>query len=93
MDDFSSQNPENPIMAYLLDHDYSAQNLSFDNLKNGDFAKVSVLLQAAQKNDCLAFLCLVTYQRSSYGDVQFYGRHSYHAEIPVEEPFQQVACY
>jgi predicted 2-oxoglutarate/Fe(II)-dependent dioxygenase YbiX len=68
---------EKPILTYLLDHAYSEKNICMDNLKNGDFSKASVLLDAAEKSDCQAYLCLVTYYRSSYGDVS-YGHNRYH---------------
>ena len=62
-----------PILTYLLDHSYSEQNLSLANLKHGDFAKASVLLSAAANNGCQAYLCLATYHRESYGEVDSYG--------------------
>jgi hypothetical protein len=43
------------------------------NLKHGDFAKASVLLNAAAKSGCQAYLCLATYYRTSYGEVDGYG--------------------
>lgn len=64
---------DNPILTYLLDHSYSEQNLSMANLKHGDFAKASVLLNAAVKSGCQAYLCLATYSRTSYGEVYGYG--------------------
>ena len=60
---------DKPILTYLLDHSYSEQNLSLANLKHGDFAKASVLLNAAANNGCQAYLCLATYHRESYGEV------------------------
>ncbi len=56
------------MVAYLLDHSYSEQNLSMANLKNNDFSRASILLKLAEKNRCRAFLCLVSYLRESYGD-------------------------
>ena len=64
---------DKPILTYLLDHSYSEQNLSLANLKHGDFAKASVLLNAAANNGCQAYLCLATYHRESYGEVDSYG--------------------
>lgn len=69
-------NSENPILTYLLEHSYTEKNISLSNLKHGDFAKASILLKAAAENDCQAFLCLVTYYRTSYGDTAYYGRYS-----------------
>ena len=70
------EDSENPILAYLLEHSYSEQNISLSNLKQSDFAKASVLLNAAEQNGCQAFLCLVTYLRTSYGETIYYGRYS-----------------
>lgn len=61
------------ILAYLLEHSYSEQNLSLANLKHSDFAKASVLLNAAARCGCQAYLCLVTYHQASYGEVTGYG--------------------
>lgn len=60
-----------PLMTYLLDHSYSDKNLSFDNLKNGDYYKAQSLLTAAKQSDCEAYLCLVTYHRESYGELPY----------------------
>ena len=64
---------DKPILTYVLDHSYSEQNLSLANLKHGDFAKASVLFNAAAKSGCQAYLCLATYHRASYGEVDSYG--------------------
>ena len=62
-----------PLLTVLLDHSYSEQNLSMANLKLSDFAKASVLLNAAVNSGCQAYLCLVTYHQASYGEVASYG--------------------
>ena len=67
---------ENPLLTYLLEHSYTEQNISLSNLKRGDFAKAFALLNAAEQNDCHAFLCLVTYYRTSYGETPYFGRYS-----------------
>ncbi|MEZ4679948.1 MAG: 2OG-Fe(II) oxygenase [Caldilineaceae bacterium] len=74
-----------PILTYLLEHSYSEQNLSLANLKHSDFAKASVLLNAAAQCGCQAYLCLVTYHQASYGEVTGYSygwgsRHGYYDE-------------
>ena len=71
---WSQATHDNSILTYLLDHSYSEQNLSMANLKHGDFAKASVLLNAAANSGCQAYLCLATYYRTSYGEVDSYGR-------------------
>jgi len=77
---------EQPILTYLLEHDYTEKNLSFENLKNGDLSKARVLMDAAEKNNCQAFLCLVTYYRNSYGDVGYY---SYDDDDLDEDDFEE----
>ncbi len=57
---WSQETHDNAILTYLLDHSYSEQNLSMANLKHGDFAKASVLLNAAANSGCQAYLCLAT---------------------------------
>ena len=78
---WTQENNDNPILTYLLEHDYTEENISLSNLKSGDFAKASVLLDAAKKNDSQAFLCLVTYYRESYGETTFYDRYSYDDDL------------
>ncbi len=73
---WTRENSENPILTYLLEHSYTEQNISMSNLKHSDFAKASVLLNAAEENGCQAFLCLATYYRTSYGETVYYGRYS-----------------
>ena len=73
---WTQENSENPILTYLLEHSYTEKNISLSNLKRSDFAKASVLLKAAEENNCQAFLCLVTYYRTSYGETPYYGRRS-----------------
>ena len=85
---WTQTNQETPILAYLLEHSYSEKNICLANLKNGDFAKASVLLQAAEQNNCQAFLCLVTYYRTSYGETAYYGRYSYRDDL-TEDDFDE----
>jgi len=70
------ENRENPFLTYLLEHSYTEQNLTLANLKLSDFAKASVLLNAAEKSGCQAYLCLVTYYQTSYGEMSYYGKRS-----------------
>ncbi len=60
-----------PFLTYLLDHSYTEKNLCLSNLKSSDYSKASILLKAAAKHQCKAFLCLVSYYEESYGD--YYG--------------------
>ena len=85
---WTQENSENPILTYLLEHSYSEQNISMSNLKQGDFAKASVLLKAAEQNGCQAFLCLVTYYRTSYGETIYYGKYSAKYDLD-EDDFEE----
>ena len=82
------ESDENPLLIYLLEHSYTEQNISLSNLKHGDFAKASVLLKAAEQNDCQAFLCLATYYRTSYGETVYYGRYSSRYDLD-EDDFEE----
>ncbi len=72
---------ESPVVTYLLEHHYTEKNLSLDNLKNGDYPKAFALLEVARKNNYQAYLCLVTYYRSSYGDIYGYHRYGYDDDL------------
>lgn len=85
---WKQESGENPILIYLLEHSYTEQNISLSNLKHGDFAKASVLLNAAEQNDCQAFLCLATYYRTSYGETAYYGRYSSRYDLD-EDDFEE----
>lgn len=79
---WSQNGGDNPVLAYLLDHSYTEQNLAINNLKNNDFAKASILLGSAEKNNCKAFLCLVSYLEESYGDCEYsYSRYARDEEL------------
>jgi hypothetical protein len=87
---WSQSKSDNPVLTYLLDHSYSEQNLSIANLKNNDFAKASILLKSAEKNNYKAFLCLVSYIEESYGDCwsdnyRGYGRYEEASESSYNE--------
>lgn len=65
---WSSEQHKTPFLTYLLDHSYTEKNLRHSNLKNSDYSKASILLKAASKHKCKAYLCLVSYYEESYGD-------------------------
>jgi len=48
-----------PKIAWLLDHQYSPAGLSFSALKGSDAAKARVLVQAAVRAQCTAYLGIV----------------------------------
>lgn len=76
-----------PMLTYLLEHSYSEENMRLDNLKNGDFSKASVLLNAAENNGCQAYLCLVTYYRSSCGSMSYQSRDYYREDEDEDDDF------
>lgn len=45
-------------LIYLLDHEYTANGLKWDNLKAGDHIRAQALLQTAKQNDLEIFLTL-----------------------------------
>ncbi len=52
--------PDAPAkIAWLLDHQYSPEGLSFSALKGADAAKARVLVQAAERGQCAAHLGIV----------------------------------
>ena len=58
--DRSLQSPDAPAkIAWLLDHQYSPAGLSFSALKGADAARAGVLLQAASRAQCDAYLGIV----------------------------------
>lgn len=85
LDKYASSNAPQPLIAYLLEHHYTEQNLSLNNLKGNDHNKAHTLMQAAKSCNFEAYLCLVTYYRNSYGDVS-YGNMYDDAE---EEDFEE----
>jgi len=58
--DRSLQSPDAPAkIAWLLDHQYSPAGLSFSALKGADSARARVLVQAASRAQCDAYLGIV----------------------------------
>lgn len=56
---FSQTEPSPPErLVYLLDHEYTQRSLSWNQLKNGDGARVAALRAAAERLDCECFLAL-----------------------------------
>lgn len=84
---WSQSTDDIPLCAYLLEHAYTEENLSLSNLKNGDYARASALLEAARESHCIAYLCLVTFHETGSGTYTGNYRHgwSYGAEIDEDE--------
>ena len=66
-----------PKIAWLLDHQYSPEGLSFASLKGADEARSRVLVQAAAQARCLAHLAVVHIEETGAaeweGDFHYYG--------------------
>lgn len=77
-------------IAWLLEHHYSPDGLSFSGLKSADAARVKVLAQAAERAGCAAHLGIVHIEESgialeSYHDYHPRGWGRRHQEKDVEE--------
>jgi predicted 2-oxoglutarate/Fe(II)-dependent dioxygenase YbiX len=59
-DNESEGKPTQPLLAVLLEHQYTEAELGFQSLKNLDRVYAQVLAQAAQLADCQVHLALVT---------------------------------
>ena len=57
-------------IAWLLEHQYSPDGLSFAGLKSADAARVKVLAQAAARADCAAHLGIVHIEESGSAEAQ-----------------------
>jgi hypothetical protein len=64
-----------PKLAWLLEHQYTPDGLSFSGLKSADAARVKVLCEAAERADCVAHLCLVHIEESGAAQGIY---HDYH---------------
>ena len=63
-------------IAWLLEHQYSPDGLSFAGLKAGDAARAKVLAQAAERAGCAAHLGIVHIEESGSAEEIY---HDYHA--------------
>ena len=86
---FSS--PIAPVkIAWLLEHHYSPDGLTFAALKSADRARAKVLIQAAEIAGCVAHLGIVHLEQSgsaeSNYDSSYRGRRRYHEEVDEDEP-------
>lgn len=59
-------------IAWLLEHQYSPEGLSFAGLKSADAARAKVLTQAAQRADCAAHLGIVHIEESGSAEENYY---------------------
>ena len=58
-------------IAWLLEHQYSPDGLSFAGLKSADAARVKVLIQAAERADCAAHLGIVHIEESGSAQPEY----------------------
>lgn len=65
--------PGAPVkIAWLLEHQYSPDGLSFSGLKSADAARVQVLSQAAERADCAAHLGIVHIEESGAAEPTYH---------------------
>ena len=62
-----------PKLAWLLDHQYTPDGLSFSGLKSSDAARAKVLSEAAERAGCVAHLCLVHIEESGAAQEIYHG--------------------
>ncbi|HRI16021.1 MAG TPA: 2OG-Fe(II) oxygenase, partial [Verrucomicrobiota bacterium] len=60
-------------VAWLLEHQYSPDGLSFAGLKSGDAARVKVLAQAAERAGCAVHLGIVHIEESGSAEPKYFG--------------------
>lgn len=63
-------------IAWLMEHHYSPEGLSFAGLKAADAARVSVLIQSADRAHCVAHLAIVHIEESGEAEPVDYWRRS-----------------
>jgi hypothetical protein len=67
--------PDAPAkIAWLLEHQYTPDGLSFDGLKAADAARVKVLAQAAARAGCAVHLGIVHLEESGAAEPKYYER-------------------
>ena len=95
--DRSLQAPDAPAkIAWLLDHQYSPAGLSFSALKGADAARARVLLQAASRAQCDAYLGIVHIGESGAAEADydtFYRSRSRYRSYEDEEDNDEDASF
>ena len=72
-------------IAWLLEHQYSPEGLSFAGLKSADAARVQVLAQAAERADCAAHLGIVHIEESGAAEENYGGYGGGYSDEDEEE--------
>jgi hypothetical protein len=68
--------PDAPAkIAWLLEHQYTPDGLSFAGLKSADAARLKVLAQAAERAGCTVHLGIVHLDESGAAEPKYYERH------------------
>lgn len=76
-------------LIYLLEHEYSIAELTFDALKNQDAASAKVLIEAAKKAECNIYLALISAEESGAAEYSGgYSRYGYD-----DEEFEIIEVY
>jgi hypothetical protein len=74
-----------PKLAWLLEHQYTSDGLSFSGLKSADAARAKVLCDAAERAGCVAHLCLVHIEESGAAEAIYGGYHGQGRRYDDEE--------
>jgi predicted 2-oxoglutarate/Fe(II)-dependent dioxygenase YbiX len=83
-----AQQDDADTIAILLDHHYSQAHLSLKHLKNLDGIKAKILMEAAKRADCQAYLALVTLWESGeadYNDDYYYRKRKWRYDDDEDE--------
>ncbi|MEI9898579.1 MAG: 2OG-Fe(II) oxygenase [Chthoniobacter sp.] len=84
-------------IAWLLEHQYSCESLSFAGLKSADAARVKVLMQAAERANCVVHLSIVHIEESGSAEGTYdgygsrgWGRYDDEADDDGGEDFEVI---
>ncbi len=87
-------------LAVTLDHQYTGEGLSWDALKGTDRVKARVLAEAAAHSGCRAYLALLTFHQSGYGEEAGGGygygrrrRYDRDEEDEIDSDYEMVEVY
>ena len=81
--------PEAPIkVAWLLEHQYSPEGLSFAGLKSTDAPVVNVLTKAAERAGCVAHLGIVRIEESGAAQPEYRG--GWHGRRDEDDDFEII---
>ena len=94
--EWKGRKDRSPKIAWLLEHDYTPENLSFAGLKLQDAGRGHVMLQAAIEAECSVHLGLVHIEESGIAEVYggYYGRYSgFGEDVGDGEDYELIEAY